>query len=317
MTTESLFGPIHADMALVEERLHRVATSAPPDLFEQLNYVLNSGGKRVRPALTLLAGSFYQYDIDLLLPTAASIEVLHTATLVHDDTVDESDLRRGRLSPHCLWGNFNAVLLGDYLFAAAARMSAETGNVRVIRLFADTLMYICTGEIQESLKPFNRERDLYLEAIGNKTASLIAAATESGAILSGAPEENIQNLRSYGYNLGMAFQIIDDILDFTGEREAMGKPVAADLARGVFTLPVIMLLEKPENEHLVKLVSNGGTEGTAVLMEKVRNSSIIQDCFAVAREYCHSACGNLENLPRKPAYNYLKDLVSFVTERTS
>ncbi|MBM4463130.1 MAG: polyprenyl synthetase family protein [Chloroflexi bacterium] len=317
MTIDSIYEPIQPEMALVEERLIQVAEAAPAGLVEQLSYVLKNGGKRLRPALTLLAGTFYNYNVDLLLPTAAGTELLHTATLVHDDTVDASDLRRGKLSVNQLWGNANAVLLGDYLFAASARMTAETGNIRVIKLFAQTLMNICTGEILESLNPFNRSRERYFQAIGNKTASLLSAATESGAVLSNAPEWAVQSLKEYGYGLGIAFQIVDDILDFTGKRETLGKPVASDLARGVFTLPVILILERGDSDAVKDVLKEDPERGSQLLTEMVRNSSAIEESYRIAQDFCSRACSALEQLPRNSAHDCLTALADYVAQRQS
>lgn len=317
MTIDSIYEPIRPEMAQVEERLNQVARAAPAGLVEQLSYVLKNGGKRLRPALTLLAGKFYDYNVDLLLPTAAGTELLHTATLVHDDTVDASDLRRGKLSVNQLWGNANAVLLGDYLFAASARMTAETGNIRVIKLFAQTLMNICTGEIQESLNPFNRSRERYFLAIGNKTASLLSAATESGAVLSDAPEMAVQSLKEYGYNLGIAFQVVDDILDFTGKRETLGKPVASDLARGVFTLPAILMLERGDGDAAMDVLSKDPKRGSGLLTEMVRSSSAIEESYGIVRGFCSRACSALEQLPRNSAYDCLSALADYVAQRQS
>ena len=317
MSIDSIYEPIQAEMVLVEEKLNGVAMTAPADIVGQLSYVLRGAGKRLRPALTLLASKFYNYNVELLLPTAAAIELLHTATLVHDDTVDDSDLRRGKASINHLWGNSNAVLLGDYLFAASARMTAETGNVRVIKLFSETLMYICSGEIQESLNLFNSSREQYYTAIGNKTASLLSAATESGAILSDAPEEVVQALRGYGHNLGMAFQIVDDILDFTGHKEALGKPVASDLYRGVFTLPVILLLERPESDSVKRLLEEDKEKAAERLTEMVQSSSVIEECYAVVQDFCSEACSAIEGLPRNFIHGCLTHLAEYVTERKS
>jgi octaprenyl-diphosphate synthase len=317
LTIDSIYEPIRPEMAQVEEKLNQVTRDAPAGLAEQLSYVLKNGGKRLRPALTLLAGKFYNYNVDLLLPAAAGTELLHTATLVHDDTVDASDLRRGKLSVNQLWGNANAVLLGDYLFAASARMTAETGNIRVIRLFAQTLMNICTGEIQESLNPFNRSRERYFQAIGNKTASLLSTATESGAVLSDAPETAVQSLKTYGYNLGIAFQIVDDILDLTGKRETLGKPVASDLARGVFTLPAILILECGDSDVVKDVLSKDPKRSTEFLTEMVRNSSAIEESYVIAHSFCSRACSALEQLPRNSVYDCLTALVNYVAQRQS
>lgn len=304
-------------MAQVEDRLDEVAKTAPLEMVDQLKHALKDGGKRIRPALTLLTGKFYKYNLDLLLPMATGVELLHTATLIHDDTIDDSQLRRGKASIKHRWGNSNAVLLGDYLFATSAGMVAETRNIRVIKLFAQTLMTICTGEIEESISIFNKSRERYFQTIGDKTASLFAAATESGAVLSKAPEEVVQSLKSYGYNLGMSFQIVDDILDFVGQKETLGKPVASDLSKGIFTLPVILLLERPESDEVREAFEKDSRRGTKQLMEMVYNSSVLDEGYRIARDFTSRACSALERLPRDTVYNSLTDLAGYVTERKS
>jgi octaprenyl-diphosphate synthase len=304
-------------MAQVEDRLDEVARTAPLEMVDQLKHALKDGGKRIRPALTLLTGKFYKYNLDLLLPMATGVELLHTATLIHDDTIDDSQLRRGKASIKHRWGNSNAVLLGDYLFATSAGMVAETRNIRVIKLFAQTLMTICTGEIEESISIFNKSRERYFQTIGDKTASLFAAATESGAVLSKAPEEVVQSLKSYGYNLGMSFQIVDDILDFVGQKETLGKPVASDLSKGIFTLPVILLFERPESDEVRGVFEKDSRRGTKQLMEMVHNSSVLDEGYRIAQDFTSRACSALERLPRNTVYNSLTDLAGYVTERKS
>lgn len=317
MSIGSIFKPVQPEMAQVEDRLDEVAKTAPLEMVDQLKHALKDGGKRIRPALTLLTGKFYKYNLDLLLPMATGVELLHTATLIHDDTIDDSQLRRGKASIKHRWGNSNAVLLGDYLFATSAGMVAETRNIRVIKLFAQTLMTICTGEIEESISIFNKSRERYFQTIGDKTASLFAAATESGAVLSKAPEEVVQSLKSYGYNLGMSFQIVDDILDFVGQKETLGKPVASDLSKGIFTLPVILLLERPESDEVREAFEKDSRRGTKQLMEMVYNSSVLDEGYRIARDFTSRACSALERLPRDTVYNSLTDLAGYVTERKS
>jgi len=313
----SIFKPVQPEMAQIEDRLDEVASTAPLEMIDQLKHALKDGGKRIRPALTLLTGKFYKYNLDLLLPMATGVELLHTATLVHDDTIDDSQLRRGKASIKHRWGNSNAVLLGDYLFATSAGMVAETRNIRVIKLFAQTLMTIFTGEIEESISIFNKSRERYFQTIGDKTASLFAAATESGAVLSKAPEVVVQSLKSYGYNLGMSFQIVDDILDFVGQKETLGKPVASDLSKGIFTLPVILLFERPESDEVREAFEKDSRRGTKQLMEMVYNSSVLDEGYRIAQDFASRACSALERLPRNTAYNSLTDLAGYVTERKS
>jgi geranylgeranyl pyrophosphate synthase len=315
LTLSSIYKPVKREIAQVEEKLNQVARTAPPGIAEQINHVLQDGGKQIRPALTLLASKFHYYNLDLLLPIATAIELLHTATLVHDDTIDNSHLRRGKLSINRLWGNLDAVLLGDYLFATSARMAAETGNLRVIKLFAQALMSICSGEIDESLNPADKSREHYFQRIGDKTASLFSAATESGAVLSEAPEEAVQSLKDYGYNLGMGFQIVDDILDFTGRKETIGKPVVSDLSRGILTLPTILLLERPEGDSIKEILEEDKERGKKLIIEGVYKFGVLEECYHIAQGFRSRACLALEPLPRNPAHSSLIGLADHVIRR--
>src|SRR5579863_1490215 len=215
-----------------------------------LEHVLAPRGKRLRPALVFLAASFHEYRREFLVPLAAAIELLHTATLVHDDLIDNAPVRRGVRTLHRMTSMAATVLVGDYVFANAAALCTETQNVRVMRVFGETLMTIVDGELKQLFTAgfWRQSRAEYFQKIDRKTASLIRTATETGAILSGAPEDEVQALRAYGYNLGMAFQIVDDVLDLVGDEAVLGKPVGSDLRGGMVTLPVIGLLEEdPEN----------------------------------------------------------------------
>jgi octaprenyl-diphosphate synthase len=226
-----------------------------PEMKKMLRQVL-VGGKIVRPTLTLLCGSFYNYDLTVLQPMATSTELMHIATLVHDDAIDSSDVRRGHATINSIWGVDLAILVGDFLFARAGELAAKTGNIRVVSLFSRTLGIIARGEVKQALSAFRLDQTFaqYIERVAAKTAALFTLATESGSVLSGAPEESVKILHDYGYNLGIAFQIVDDILDFVGSEKEVGKPVGADLAQGTFTLPAYKLLERyPENNPLLEI----------------------------------------------------------------
>lgn len=313
MNIDTIYRPVQPEMRRIENRLDEVSRTAPAEMIEHLKHALKDGGKRVRPAVTLLAGKFFNYNLDLLIPMATGVELLHTATLIHDDTIDDSQMRRGKETIKERWGNTNAVLLGDYLFATSAGMVAETGNIRVIKLFAQTLMTICTGEIEESANLGNPSRQVYYQTIGNKTASLFAAAGESGAVLADAPEEAVQSLKDYGYNVGMSFQIVDDILDFAGQKETLGKPTASDLARGILTLPVILLLEGPHNQEAQKALND--SKDLSAIGELIDKYSIIEECYGVARDFSARACDALAVLPRNSTYDSLAGLAAYVIER--
>jgi len=267
----------------------------------------------------LLSGKFYHYNLTTLLPMATAVEVLHIATLVHDDAIDKSSARRGKPTLYKVWGEEKAVLLGDYLFAKAGELTATTKNLRVIKLFAQTLKTISTGELAQTFNAFNVEQtyEQYIQRISYKTAALFILATESGGALSMAPETSIQILNEYGYNLGIAFQIVDDILDFVGTEEELGKPTGSDLAQGTLTLPAMLLLERyPEDNPVKRLFHNGDKEKDIKLAtELVRNSSIIEECYRIASDYCAKACRNLNLLPDNASRQALIELANYVVNR--
>ena len=316
----SIYQPITRELGLVEENLRQIAGEGVGGLAGMLDYVVETGGKRVRPAITLLASRFYATDYALPIIMATAVELLHVATLVHDDTVDNSSRRRGKATVGSLWGRNAAVLLGDYVFATSATFVCDTGNVRAIRRFSETIMELSSGELLEYFNTYNwqqREED-YCDRIYRKTASLFSTASETGAILSGAPEPAVQALKEYGRHIGMAFQIVDDILDVLGSADEIGKPVGNDLQQGVLTLPTIRLIERyPEDNPVLSLFKEGNSDGRLNdALEMIRNSGIVEECYGVARDYCAKASANLEALEDGPARRPLMDLASYVMERT-
>ncbi len=319
MELSKIYRPIQQDLDKVKENLRSIIKVDFPWLSEQLGHVVKSGGKGIRPALTLLAGKFYNYNLKYLLPMAGAVELMHTATLVHDDAIDKSVVRRGQPTIYKLWGEEPAVLLGDYLFAKAGEFVSDTQSPRVIKLFSQTLATISSGELNQFLTAYQVEqtREQYFQRISSKTASLFSLATESGAILSQAPEEQVKALKDYGYNLGIAFQIVDDILDFTGTEEKLGKPIGSDLAQGTLTLPAMLLLERhPEDNPIKKWFAERADQKNIDLAIKlIRDSSIIDECYRVAAEYCTRACQNLSSLPENASRQALIDLADYVIKR--
>jgi len=315
----TIYEPIQEDLAKVEDRLRSVSKVDFLYLSELLDYSLRSNGKRIRPVLTLLSGKFYDYNLDNLLVMAMAVEIMHTATLVHDDAIDNSLVRRGRPTVNKLWGDEKAVLLGDYLFAEAGALTASTQNLRAIKLFAETLKTISSGELNQAFNAFNLDqgRPQYFQRIARKTAALFVMATESGAALSQAPEESIQILIEYSYNLGIAFQIVDDILDFIGTEKELGKPIGSDLAQGTLTLPAILLLERyPEDNPVERLFKNRDEQDNIQqAIQLIRNSPIIEECYQVASDYSAKACLNLELLPDNASRRALFKLADYIISR--
>ncbi len=321
MRLSEIYQSVRDDLTEVERQFKLLAEDKRdsfPELHRMLKHVL-VGGKVIRPALTLLSGRLFSYNRDRTLPMATASELLHIATLVHDDAIDEADTRRGRPTVNKLWGLDKAVLLGDYLFARAGEFAATTGNIRVVGLFARTLQIISSGELKQAFGAFSLEQSFeqYRERIAGKTAGLIVMATESGAILGSASEEEIQIMKDYGYNLGLAFQIVDDILDFIGDEKEMGKPVGSDLAQGTITLPSLLLLKRHPTDNPVAKIFAGKepAENIRRAVAMISSSSIIDESYSIAQDYISEACQHLKRLPDSQHRRSLLALADYIIRR--
>jgi octaprenyl-diphosphate synthase len=315
-----LYGPVQDDLRLVERTFESIKRVDYGPLGEMLGMVLGGGGKLLRPALALLSGRFGDYDLELLVPLAASVELLHTATLVHDDVIDSASTRRGRPTVNSAFQNSTTVMLGDYLFAHAADQVVRTDNLRVVQMFANTLMIMAKGEIRQDLAAYDSRQTIrdYLGRIGGKTASLFATASEGGAIVSRAPAHIAEALREYGYNFGMAFQIIDDILDFTGDEEQMGKPVGNDLMQGTLTLPSFLLMERqPESNPVERYFARPTSGRLAEVVESVRSAGILDESREMARDFSRRAVKAISALPDNEDKRTLIGLAEYILDRRS
>jgi len=315
----TIYEPIREQLTQVDSKLRALADEGDFILKELVGHTSQAGGKKMRPAITLLASRFHPNDGTLPNLMAAAVELLHVASLVHDDSVDNADVRRGIATVSKLWGDGVAVLLGDYLFATSAVFVCDTGNIKVVRRFADTIRELSQGELMESFGAFQWDRDFaeYTRRIYNKTASLFRTSAEGGAILSGADDEIVQAFVEYGYGIGMAFQIVDDILDFEGTEDEIGKPVGHDLLQGTLTLPAMLLLERyPESNPVIRIFKGEDPKANRQLaIEMIRNSSIIEDSYAVARGYLDTAATAIKILPDTTEHRSLLALLDYVTER--
>lgn len=315
----AIYEPIREQLTLVDSKLRALADEGDFILKELVGHTSQAGGKKMRPAITLLASRFHPNDGTLPNLMAAAVELLHVASLVHDDSVDNADVRRGIATVSNLWGDGVAVLLGDYLFATSAVFVCDTGNIKVVRRFADTIRELSQGELMESFGAFRWDRDFaeYARRIYNKTASLFRTSAEGGAILSGADDTVVQAFVEYGYGIGMAFQIVDDILDFEGTEDEVGKPVGHDLLQGTLTLPAMLLLERyPENNPVIRIFKGEDPKANRQLaIEMIRNSSIIEDSYAVAQGYLDTAATAIKILPDIIERRSLLALLDYVTER--
>ncbi|MBI4789356.1 MAG: polyprenyl synthetase family protein [Chloroflexi bacterium] len=322
MDINSILAPIQSELQTVEVRLREAIHVEFEPLANVFETLIGSGGKRIRPALSVLSTKFHPTDPDKALTLAISTELVHAATLIHDDLIDKSPLRRGSPTVNSRWSGTATVLAGDFLLARAADIAASLDNFRVMRLFARTLMAICDGEIRQDFGgahwPPNREA--YYRHIDSKTASLFVACTESGAILSSASEDEITALRDFGHNLGRAFQIADDILDFTADQRALGKPVGSDLRQGTLTLPVFYFVEQDPRgaqvEETLQLDAHDGPEMDR-LIEAIRQSPAIAASKAEARRHVQAAQESLTILPNNSYRQALHNLANYVVDRTT
>ena len=332
MKTIPLLGPLEADLGRVERKLREPVSPDYPQLTAVLQHLLDSGGKRLRPALALLTGSIYAADeavaSDSLVSLAASVEMLHTATLVHDDLIDGALLRRGNATLNANWSPGATVLTGDYLFARSAALAAETGSVRVMTIFANTLMTICSGELRQMFdrrevphlddeQAWQAALDHYDRRIHAKTASLFAGSTEAAAVLGGAPETEVTALRDYGRFLGMGFQIMDDVLDFQSDEGVLGKPVGSDLREGIVTLPVLYYLRSHPNDERVPAVVRNGRDGGLVqeVVEAIRKSGSVEKSRQRAREFIFQSQAALDPLPETEARSKMHELADYAVSR--
>lgn len=328
MKTIPLLEPLAADLQRVERKMHEPVHPDYPQLTVVLQHILDSGGKRLRPALALLAGRCYPTDQEKLVSLAASVEMLHTATLVHDDLIDGAMLRRGNPTLNAEWSPGATVLTGDYLFARSAALAADTDNVQVMAIFADTLMTICSGELRQifsrgkvphldSKQAWVAALEQYDQRIHAKTASLFAAATEAAAVLGSAPEAEVTALRDYGRLLGTGFQIIDDVLDFQGDQDVLGKPVGSDLREGIVTLPVLYFLrENPDDKRVAAVVRDGRDDGLVrEVVAAVRESGAVAEATDRARELIARSQAALASLPESEPRSIMYALAEYTTTR--
>lgn len=316
----SLFGPVVADLAAAERAIEQVAEVDHPILKGTLQLILSGGGKRVRPALTLLAARLHENALARRVELAVAAELLHTATLVHDDVIDVAPARRGRPTINATFGNTLAVLTGDYLFGKSGELVAGLDDPAIMGVFSWAVMELVKGEM---LRPTIgddldvTERD-YFAKIRGKTASLFAMCCQTGAMLDADAPDTAARMRQYGMSLGTAFQIVDDVLDFTATEQQLGKPVGSDLLHGIVTLPVIYFLRENQAHPLVMSLleqdeSVAHLAGAAV--DEIRASGAVDRALDTARSYCTEAVEQLATLPCEPIAHTLADLANYVVER--
>jgi geranylgeranyl pyrophosphate synthase len=322
-TLSRLFASIEPDLLQVDTTFEERATSGLDILNSASMHALGSPGKRLRTALTLLSGKMKTYHFEKLLPLSVAFEMVHLATLIHDDIVDNALTRRGNPTVNALWGNNIAILLGDYYFAKTAGLIADINDNRIDHLFSNTVATVCEGTIMEMMTAGRIDLTIesYYEKISHKTACLIAACCKGGAIVSRASDEEIALLYEYGLNLGIAFQIIDDILDYTEDQATIGKPAGNDLRQGMVTLPLIYALqEQPLNGRHQEV--HGLLNGTSQTDEDIRSvvnwvttGQGVERSRADAHTYANKAREALHHFPASRNRELLDELIDFVVSR--
>ena len=317
-----MLAPVADDMRRVDA-LIRLRLDSDVALVRQVaEYIVAAGGKRLRPALLLLAAGACGHRGESRLPLAAVIEFIHTATLLHDDVVDESQLRRGRRTANAAFGNAASVLVGDFLYSRAFQMMVELENMRVMHVLAEATNAIAAGEVMQLMASRDPELDeaRYLEVIRRKTAKLFEAAARLGGILAGVPAAVEEGLAAYGMHLGTAFQLIDDVLDYSGDAATIGKSLGDDLAEGKPTLPLIHALRTGNGQQagvVRHAILDGGREDFAGVLAAIRACGSLDYARTAARRESSAAASALAPLPASEFRESLLELASFSVDRSS
>ena len=311
---------IATELKNLEESLSKSISSEVGLATEVSTYLVNSGGKRIRPIICILTAKALGYKGNKLTQLASSIELLHTATLIHDDVVDESSSRRGKESIHKKWDNAHGVLVGDFVYSKAFQLMAGLRNPKIIKILADSTNIISEGEVlQLSLKnkAIISEKD-YFEIIGRKTAELFKAASQSAAVLSGASNEVIKTAGDFAYSLGIAFQIQDDLLDYFGNKELTGKKIGKDFEEGKITLPLLRTIKLTSNQNkktILKLISKKDTSSLSQVIEIIKGSGALKEVQEIYNSYIEDCLSKVSLFPDSIYKIKIQNIVKEVSER--
>lgn len=318
-----IFGSLKKDMDFIERQLYRSIDGDDDLLSETSLHLLKAGGKRLRPVFVLLGGKFGNYDLQRLQYIAVPLELIHSASLVHDDVIDDADTRRGKATVKSKWDNRIAMYTGDYIYAKALMQVSELANPYIHRILAKAMVQMSIGEMEQIRDFFNTEQSVrnYLLRIRRKTALLIAISCQLGAMATDAPAKVSSLLYRYGYNVGMAFQIRDDLLDLFGTEKTIGKPPGSDMRQGNITLPVLYALQEPDlRETLLREIrgiqAGDGSGDVSRAIEMIRRSPGIGKAEALADRYIAKALAALQQLPDTAARSHLHDIAEFVNKRS-
>ena len=318
----SFFQPVKADFDQLNAIIIENLDSRVPLVEEIADYLIESKGKRLRPLLTLLSAKLFGYQGNDHITLATVIEFLHTAMLLHDDVVDESDLRRGKKTANVKWGNAPSVLVGDFLHSRAFELMVEVGNMEIMAVLSKATNVISEGEVQQLCHIRNPKttENQYMEIITRKTATLFQAAAQTGAIIAGAAKPEIEAIGDYALHLGIAFQLMDDNLDYFGHSDALGKNVGDDFAEGKVTLPIIAAIKNGNSEQASLIegaILKGGVENLDVVLELVRETGGLDYTQKIAAKEKCKALSCLSAIPKSAFRDALENLAEFSIKRTN
>lgn len=319
MNLVDIYFKMKKDVQYIEDELEKSIDTDVRELYQSSTHLLKAGGKRIRPVFVLLGGKWGNYDVKQLKHVAVPLELIHMATLVHDDVIDDADKRRGRETVRTKWDNKIAMYAGDYIFARALAIVAKLPIPQLHRILAHAMVEVCKGEIEQVKDLNNWEQNFrtYLRRIKRKTALLIAISCQMGAVASGAPQSIVRKMYWYGYNVGMAFQITDDILDFTGTEKQLGKPAGSDLLNGNITLPALYTAHhgRSRDRFQAWIADHTFWDHVDEAIQLVRQDEGIAFSQALAERYIARARAVLADLPDNQAKTSLLGIADFIIER--
>ncbi|WP_170007476.1 heptaprenyl diphosphate synthase component II [Bacillus fonticola] len=318
MKLNVLYSFMQRDLQKIERALEEAITAQSPVLHDASLHLLQAGGKRIRPVFVLLAGQFGTYDFERMKQVAVALECIHMASLVHDDVIDDAVLRRGEPTIKAKWDNRIAMYTGDYIFAQSLQTFSTLQSSKAHEILAHTIVEVCVGEIDQIEDKYRYDQTVrdYLRRIKRKTALLIASSCQLGALAAGVEDEVHETLYKFGYYVGMAYQITDDLLDLTGTEEELGKPAGSDLWQGNLTLPVLYALEHPTAKTQVKKVHPNITkEELTPIIAAIKGTDALDRSYELSQRYLKKAHACLDRLPNNRANKTFRNIANYIGKR--
>ncbi|MDP4549715.1 heptaprenyl diphosphate synthase component II [Alkalihalobacillus macyae] len=321
MKLKTIYASLKNDLSFIESELEQTVNAHHPVLRDASNHLLKAGGKRIRPVFVLLSGKFGDYNLVLMKNVAVALELIHMASLVHDDVIDDAEMRRGKKTIKAKWDNRVAMYTGDYIFARAIELVTELKEPAANAILSNAILEMSIGEIEQIKDQFNWDQNVrdYFRRIKRKTALLIATSCELGAVAAGASKAEQRHLKQFGYYVGMSYQITDDILDYTGTVKELGKPAGGDLLQGNITLPVLYAMNQDNKKHeIMDIFSkelNTSQEKVNQVISIVKSSGGIEFSQRISDRYLQKALNELDQLPSQPARTSLRQIAEYIGKR--